>query len=322
MHYKAFLSFALLGSSTVQSLPSEPHYSRGLYARDVLTLPAIKTAFKHGTDGINAVNEALKAVTAANSKEQLAVVNTALNKLAAAVSDDTKKIKSSGAIGIGEILGLASEAPRNELLSTITGLFTALNNTFTTFAEKRDIIKDSGAVDTIVPGIKAQRQGLVDIVSIVPSQVPSIAKGPINNIISGLAAKAAAPPAAPAAPPAMLRRQSKGSTPKGGAPKGGSPKGSSPSPGGGAGKSPGGGKSPSAGASSGGVTLDSLLASPESIENIGKAIDAGLDRAIDWLRGKTDSLVPPELAEQLAKGVPKGPKPGAAPKDAAPKPAT
>jgi hypothetical protein len=287
MHYKTFLYFALLGSSTVQSLPSEPQFSRGLYARDVLTLPTIKSSLKHGTEGVNAVNEALKQVTAANAKEQLVAVNTALTKLAAAVTDDTKKMKSSGAIGIGEILGLVQEGPRNELLSAISGLFTALNNTAATFADKRNIIKDSGAVDTIVPGIKAQRQGLVDILSIVPSQVPPIAKGPIDNIVSSVMAKAGTPPAAPA----MLRRQSKGG--KGGAPKGGAPKGGSPSPGG--------------GGSSGGVTLESLLTSPQSMENIGKAIDTGLDRLIDWLGGKTDSLVP---------------KPGAAPKDAAPKLAT
>jgi len=211
----------------------------------------------------------------------------------------------------GTIVSTAQEGPRNELLSAITGLFTALNNTATTLAQKRDIIKDSGAVDTIVPGIKAQREGLVNIVSIVPSQVPSIAKGPINSIISSMMAKAGTPPAAPAAPPAMLRRQSKGGTPKGGAPKGGAPKGGSPSP------KPSGGSS--SGGSSSGVTLDSLLASPESMENMGKAIDTGLDRLIDWLRGKTDSLIPPELLEQISKGIPKGPKPGAAPKDAAPK---
>jgi len=244
-------------------------------------------------------------VTAANAKEQLGVVNSALLKLASDVSGDTKKMKSSGAIGIGEILGLLSEAPRNELIGAISGLFSALNNTAFAVGDKREIIKASGGIDIIVPGIKAQRQGLVDIVSIVPSQVPSIAKGPINGIINSLfngAAKSATPPTRAA----LLRRQTapkgkgKSTTPKSTTPKASSSGGASSS------------------SSSGGLTLDSLLASPESLEATGKVIDGALDQLISWLRGTTDNLLPPELLESLAKGFAKGPK--GAPKGATPPP--
>jgi len=307
MHSKAFLYFTLLGSSVAHSIPLHP--------RDIVTLPLIKTALKHGADGLDAVNAALTALTAANAKEQLAVVNTALMKLASETSADTKKTKSSGAIGIGEILGLASEAPRNELFGVITTLFQALNKTAYTVGEKRDIIKNSGAVDLVVPGIKAQRQGLVDIVSIVPSQVPSIAKGAINSLINGMMAKASAPPAgapaAAAAVPAILRRQTTGKgkgTGKGTSGKGGA----SAAP-----KSPSGGSSSS---SSGGVTLDNLLASPEALSKIGSGIDTALDQLISWLRGTTENLIPPEVLDAIAK-MPKG-MPKGVPKDGAAKPAT
>jgi uncharacterized membrane protein YgcG len=298
MHYQPFLYFALLGSSTAQSIPTR--HARGLHPRDVsnlaalATLATIKTSLKHGTEGVTAVDAAFKAITAENVKTQLVTVNNALTKLSSDVTGDTKKMKSSGAITISEILGLVSEAPRNELLGAISGLFTAMNKTAATVVEKRDIIKNSGSVDIIVPGIKAQRQGLVDIVSIVPSQVPAIAKGPIDNLISGFMSKASTPPAGSA--PAVMRRQSKGAPKggKGGAP-GGAPKGSS------------GGSSSSG---SGGGALERLLSSPEALENIGKGIDAGLDRIIAWLKGDVDTLFPPEMLDQLGKAMAKAPKAG------------
>jgi len=304
MHCKTVLCLTLLGSSTAQY---QSRYANGLHPRDaleVLTLPSIKSALKHGTEGVTAVGNALKSVTAANAKEQLGVVNSALLKLASDVTGDTKKMKSSGAIGIGEILGLLSEAPRNELIGAISGLFSALNNTAFAVGDKREIIKASGGIDIIVPGIKAQRQGLVDIVSIVPSQVPSIAKGPINGIINSIfngAGKSASPPTRAA----LFRRQT---TPKG---KGKGTTGKS--------TTPKASSSGSASSSSGGLTLDSLLSSPESLEATGKVIDGALDQLISWLRGTTDNLLPPELLESLAKGVPKG-GPKGAPKGATPPP--
>jgi hypothetical protein len=105
-------------------------------------------------------------------------------------------------------------------------------------------------------------------------------------------------------PPMILRRQTeakgKGSAGRGGAAKGAPPKGSSP-------------KGSSGSASSSGGALEHLLASPASQEAIGKAIDGALDQLISWLRGTTDTLIPPELMGELAKGIPAGALTGMAP---------
>ena len=101
MHFKTLLYLPLLGGSIAQSLPSHSHHARGLYARDVQTLVTIKSSLKHGTEGVTVVGNALKAVTAANAKGQLKTVNSALLKLSSDVSADTRKMKSSGTIGIG-----------------------------------------------------------------------------------------------------------------------------------------------------------------------------------------------------------------------------
>jgi hypothetical protein len=297
MQYQTLLCFALLGSSTAQIISSQPH-SASLHPRDVQSLVNIKSSLKHGTEGVNAVVNALQAVTAANAKQQLGTVNTLLTKLSSDVSADMKKLKASGTIGITEILGLLQESSRNELFSSIGGLFTALNSTAFAVGSKRDIIKASGAVDTVVPGIKSLKQGLMDIIAIVPSQVPAIAKGPIDGIITNIingAAKGAspaggAPGGTPVKPPGLFRRQTeakgKGSAGKCSAPKSSPPKSSS--------------GSGSAGA------LENLLTSPESQAAIGKAIDGALDQLIAWLRGTTDTLIPQELMDGLAKGIPKG----------------
>jgi hypothetical protein len=308
MQYKSFLCLALLGSSTAETLSSQPRVAR-LHPRDVQSLVNIKSSIKHGTEGVIGVENAIKAVTAANAKQQLATVNSLLTKLSSDVSADMKKLKASGTIGITEILGLLTESSRNELISTIGGLFTALNSTAFTVISKRDIIKDSGAVDVVVPGIKSLKQGLVDILAIVPSQVPSIAKGPIDNIVNsivnGAAAKGAPPPAgAASAPPetlpALLRRQGgRGGTAKGSAPKSSAPK-STAAP-----------KSPSGSSSGGG--LENLLATPAAQERIGKGIDGILDHIIDWLRGTTEDLIPKEWMDAIAQGMPKGLPKGTAP---------
>jgi hypothetical protein len=316
MLYKTFFYLTLLGSSTAQALSSQPHAER-LHSRDVQSLVNIKSSIKHGTDGVVAVDNALKTITAANVKEQLGTVNTLLTKLSSDVSADMKKLKASGTIGIGELLGLVQEAGRNDLIATIGGLFTALNNTAITVGSKRDIIKASGAVDTVVPGIKSLKQGLVDILAIVPSQVPAIAKGPIDGIINSIingAPKGDTPPGAvappggvSATPPAILRRQTdakgKGVGGRGGAAKGGAPKG------GAAPKA----SAPKASSGSSGGALENLLASPASQEAIGKAIDGALDQLISWLKGTTENLIPPELADALAKGIPTGAPKGVAP---------
>jgi hypothetical protein len=306
MQFKAFLYFTLLGSSIAQSLSSQSHYARELHPRDVRTLVTIKSSLKHGTEGVIAVGNALKAVTAANAKGQLKTVNSALMKLSSDVSSDTRKMKSSGTIGIGEVLGLLQEGPRNELLGDITGLFSALNSTAFIVGDKREIIKNSGTVDIVVPGIKAQKQGLLNIMSIVPSQVPAIAKGPINSIINSLfngASKGSSPTRrSPATPPELLRRQTLGKG-KSGTGKGSTGKGST-------------GKGSSSTSSGATVTIDTLFASAESLEATGKFIDSTLDQIIAWLRGTTEDLIPPEVLAGLAnaaasmqKGAPKGATP-------------
>jgi len=295
MQLNTLLCLTLLGSATAQTLSTESRFARRLHPREVLTLVTIKSSLKHGAEGVNAVNRAFQGVTADNAKSSLGSANTALLKLSSDVQSDMKKMKASGAIGIGEILGILQENARNELFGVIGGLFTALNATAFTIGAKRDIIKASGAVDVIVPGIKSQKQGLLDIMAIVPSQVPSIAKGPINGIISNLIGGAKS--AAPATPPALLRRQTGKGKGKG--------KGTSTP------------KASSSASSSGGsgVTIDTIFSSPESLEAAGKVLDGALDRLVSWLRGTTEDLIPAELLAGLAKGFPKGPK---TPKAAAP----
>jgi hypothetical protein len=309
MRYRSFLYLALWGSSTAQALSSQPEYAR-LHPQDVQTLVNINSSIKHGTEGVIAVDNAFKTLTATNAKEQLGTINTLLTKLSSDVSADMKKLKASGTIGIGEILGLVQESGRNDLIATIGGLFTVLNNTAFTVGSKRDIIKASGAVDTVVPDIKSLKQGLVNIIAIVPSRVPAIAKGPIdgitNNMMNGAAKGNSPPEGAPPTPPALLRRQTeakgKGIGGRGGATKGSSAKGSAPK-----------GSAPKASSGSRGGALENLLASPASQESIGKAIDCALDQIISWLKGTTENLIPPELMDALAKGMLTGAPIGTAP---------
>jgi len=286
MHFKAFLGLTLAALSAAQySSPSRHGFAR----RDVQTLVTIKSALKAGLAGLKEVDGPIKAITAANAKDQLKTINTALLKLSSDTSANIKKIRSSGTIGIGEIMGLLGEAGRNELIGIISNLFGGLNDTLTDVMAKRDIIKNTGAVDSVVPGIKSTRQALVDIVAVVPSQVPGIAKGIINGVIAQVIA--ATPPPAGAAPAA--------------APAEPAPKGK-------------GGKGAKGAAPGGAVTIDNII-TPQMLESIGKTIDGLLDQGIAVLKGTQETInLPPGLSRP-----PKGAAPpkASAPGGAAPPPA-
>jgi len=274
MHFNALLGLAFVAVSAAE-YSSKPvlRFDR----RNVQTLATIKSTLKQSTADIKEVNTGIKALTAANAKQQLGTVNAALMKLSSGLSANAKKMRSSGAVGIGEVMGLLGEAGRNELIGQIGGLTSALNETIQQVMEKKDIVKNSGAVDTVVPGIKSQKQPLVDIIAMVPSQIPGIAKGVINNVIGQFAGGLpGAGGAAPAAAPAPAAPAGKGGKGKGGA-----------------------------------VTIDNVL-TPQLLETIGNGIDAGLDQVIAVLKGTQEGFNFPKGKAPA----PKGPPAGAAAPDA------
>jgi hypothetical protein len=272
MQYKPLVFLTLVASGAARIVSFEGRTAK-LHVRDVASLATIKSTIKTATRDINEVNTGIKALTAGNAKEQLKVVNSALLKLSSGVGAGAKRIRSSGSVGIGEVMGLLGDAGRNELSGLIGGLTTALNTTSIEIGAKREILKASGAVNVVVPGIKSLKQPLVDIVALVPSQIPAIAKGAINGFIAQASAgaaqgapgssetTAAAPQAGPAAP--------KGKGAKG-VPK-------SPAPG-------------------GTVTIDNII-TPQVLENVSKSVDGLLDRLIGYLNGTHDTLLPPTAAK-------------------------
>lgn len=148
-------------------------------------LPAIKTAIQVGAKDAAALDEAVKALTAANVDTQSDVINKLLLQLAADSSDSAKKIGASGAVGVMEAMTLTSQKTQQEWGGLIKGLITSANSTMVQLQSKQEMISKAGKVDKVVPGIRAQKQAILDLMAIVPGQIPASVKGSINGMLKG-----------------------------------------------------------------------------------------------------------------------------------------
>jgi len=159
--------------------------AHNLEARAEQNIPAIKAALQVGQKNAKAIEEAIKGLTAANIDTQSDVINKALLQLSSDTTASAAKIKASGAVGIMEATGLLSSKAQAEWGTLLKTIFESVNSTFTELTSKQEIIKTGGKVDKVVPGIKAQKQSILDIMSIVPSQIPSSIKSIINSALKG-----------------------------------------------------------------------------------------------------------------------------------------
>jgi len=156
-----------------------------LEARAEQNLPAIKAALQVAQKDAQAIESAIKGLTAANIDTQSDVINKALLQLSSDTTASAAKIKTSGAVGIMEASGLMSSKTQGEWGTLLKTIFDSANNSYTLLTAKQEMIKTGGKVDKVIPGIKAQKQSLLDILAIVPSQVPSSIKSMINSALKG-----------------------------------------------------------------------------------------------------------------------------------------
>jgi hypothetical protein len=160
---------------------------RNIAARDVNNLPTIKATLQIANTDAAAIAAAINALTAANADTQSDIINNAILKLSSDLSAQAKKIGASGSVGIMEAAGLLQEKNRNEWLTLVKSLADNTNATFTAITSKLEIIKVSGKVDKVTSGIKSQKQAILDIIAIVPGQIPSAVKGALPKSIGGTA---------------------------------------------------------------------------------------------------------------------------------------
>jgi hypothetical protein len=168
---------------------------------DILTeasLPAIKATIQVVDRDATALDASIAALTAENVNTQLGTINKNLLTLSSDLSAQAKKIGASGALGIMEIAGLLSTKNSQEWIALATKLNATAFSTYGHIVAKKDIVKASGQVDKIVPGIKSQKQGILDIIAIVPGQVPSVVKGQLNSLAAKMVPAAAGATGKPA----------------------------------------------------------------------------------------------------------------------------
>jgi uncharacterized membrane protein (DUF2068 family) len=165
--------------------------------RAVANLPAVKATIEVVARDAAALDSAIVALTEANANSQLDIINKNLLTMAADLSQQAKKINASGAVGVMEAAGLLSTKTQQEWMALVTKLNTTAFSTYDHIMAKKDIVKTTGKIDKITPGIKAQKQGILDIISTVPGQIPAAIK---NQLSSMLAKAATATPAAGASP--------------------------------------------------------------------------------------------------------------------------
>jgi hypothetical protein len=165
--------------------------------RAVANLPAVKATIEAVARDAAALDSSIAALTEANANSQLDIINKNLLTMAADLSQQAKKINASGAVGVMEAAGLLSTKTQQEWMALVTKLNTTAFSTYEHIMTKKDIVKTTGKIDKITPGIKAQKQGILDIISTVPGQIPAAIKGQLSSM---LAKAASATPAAGASP--------------------------------------------------------------------------------------------------------------------------
>jgi len=149
-------------------------------AQALQNLPTTKTSLNVLKTDLQGLNKLINALTPANAATQLETINTYLIKMNTDAETTTKKLSSSGEIGIGDLLGLLNEKTRNEWITLATDLVTAANGTLNGIISKRDIVVKSGKADSIAQGLKLQTKTVLVIYQSALTQIPGLVKGAVG----------------------------------------------------------------------------------------------------------------------------------------------
>lgn len=205
MRYTSWLTLAFSASAIARPEGVVDRVDR-LPTRDVLdiaNLPAIKGTVEVLTKDGDAVDKAITALTKENAATQVGIIITALDKLSVDTSAQAAKIGKSGSIGILEISGLLSTKNQEVWKGLLMEALRVVNTTSLDIIAKKDITKDlpEPKLAALSKAIKAQKKGIMDIVAIMPGQVPPAVKSQLDSMIAkqakGAGGDGAAPPKLP-----------------------------------------------------------------------------------------------------------------------------
>jgi hypothetical protein len=202
MHFNAWLTLAF----TASAIARPDGVVDSINKRDVNnvnSLPAIKNTIEVLKKDGDELDKAIAALTKENVATQIDVINSKLNKLGSDSSAQAAKMKASGAVGIFEVSGLLSSATQATWTTLLKETFQVVNQTSIDIMAKRDIVKDSGKIDSIATSIRAQKKGIMDIIAVIPGQVPAAVKNQVSSMAAKAASSAAAQATAGAAAPKM-----------------------------------------------------------------------------------------------------------------------
>jgi hypothetical protein len=149
-------------------------------AQALQNLPTTKTSLNVLKTDLQGLNKLINALTPSNAATQLEAINKYLIKMNADAEATTKKLSTSGEIGIGDLLGFLNEKTRNEWIALATDIFTAANGTLTGIISKRDIVVKSGKADSIAEGLKLQTKTVLVIYQSSLTQIPGIVKSAVG----------------------------------------------------------------------------------------------------------------------------------------------
>lgn len=163
--------------------------------QDVANLPAIKGVVETLSKDGDVLDKAIAALTKENAATQVDVITKALGQLSADTSASAVKIGKSGSIGLLEISGLLSAKNQEVWKGLLTEVLRVVNQTSTDIMAKKDITKDlpEAKLATLSKAIKSQKKGIMDIVAIVPGQIPPAVKTQLDNAVAKAAANASKP---------------------------------------------------------------------------------------------------------------------------------
>jgi len=149
-------------------------------AQALQNLPTVKTSLNVLKTDLQGLNKLINALTPNNAATQLEAINTYLIKMNTDAETTTKKLSTSGEIGIPDLLGFLNEKTRNEWIALATDIFNAANGTLTGIISKRDIVVKSGKADVIAEGLKLQTKTVLVIYQSSLTQIPGIVKGAVG----------------------------------------------------------------------------------------------------------------------------------------------
>lgn len=196
MHYSSWLTLAFSASAIARPEGVVDRISK-FVIRDVANLPAIKETVEVLTKDGDVLDKAIAALTKENAGTQVDVITKALSQLNTDSSAQAAKMKKSGVIGLVELSGLLSAKTKETWTALAKEATHIVNQTSIDIIAKKNITKslEPAKLDTLCKAIKSQKKGIMDIMVIVPGQIPPAVKAQIDNMAAKNAAKAAAAPA-------------------------------------------------------------------------------------------------------------------------------